>query len=423
MRLADNLIEKTQKTSKDVLNELNLDIFCDPDIANEKLVMILNKNSGLAIYSHEFCKSNLDPQIISGFISAMTTFMGEMMGNLQTHWKTEYGSDSILLVEHGNWAIGVLVVSRETSEGRNRLGKAVREFEDYFTALKDSDEIEGGAINDFDQFVRRSFVNEQVTSSTLVIKNPDWRNLLFDFELPSTAFAVSKILLGFEEKQTIREIAEFQGISIEDIIDLISQAYWKNIVFLKHTPDSNEILTLSERASTVIFQKDNPLKLSNATLNVTARLDGRTSLSQLLDNMDGQDSKALLDELSTLFNRGYIQRISLEQQRVLNHESILSSLVFEGSWLIGQKKMKQTFETIRRSWGERYPRVYRVMLTDRMRVRCIFDENMTTFDLEELGNALELFIRELKDHLTNICGERTAEKLFLKMKERGTGVK
>ena len=421
MRLADNLIEKMQRTSKDIPNKLNLDIFCDPDIANEKLVMILNKYSGLAIYSHEFSKSNLDPQIISGFISAMTSFMGEMMGNLQTHWKTEYGSDSILLVEHGAWAIGVLVVSRETSEGRNRLGKAVREFEDYFTTLKDSDEIEGSAMNDFDQFVRRSFVNEQATSSTLVIKNPNWRNLLFDFELPSTAFAVSKILLGFEEKQSIREIAEFQGISIENTIDLISQAYWKNIVFLKHTPSSNEILTLSERASTVIFQKDNPLKLSNITLNVTARLDGRTSLSQLIGNMDGQDSESLLDELSTLFNRGYIQRISIEQQQVLNHESILSFLVCEGSWLIGQKKMKQTFETIRRSWGERYPRVYRVMLTDRMRVRCIFDENMTTFDLEELGNALELFIRELKDHLTNICGNHTAEKLFLKMKDRGIG--
>lgn len=421
MRLVDNLIEKTPRTSKDVLNKLSLDIFYDPDIANEKLVMILNKNSGLAIYSHEFCKSNLDPQIISGFISAMTTFMGEMMGNLQTHWKTEYGSDSILLVEHGAWSIGVLVVSRETSEGRNRLGRAVHEFEDCFTTLKDSDEIEGGAINDFDQFVRKSFVNEQITSSTLVIKNPEWRNLLFAFDLPSTAFAISKILLGFEERHTIKEIAEFQGINIEDAIDLISQAYWNNVVFLKHAPDSNEILTLSERASTVIFQNDNPLKLSNATLNVTARLDGRTYLSQLLDGVDNQDYDTLLDELSTLFNRGFIQRISLGQKRVLRHESVLSFLAFEGSSLIGQKKMKQTFEAIRRSWGERYPRVYRIMLTDRMRVRCIFDENMTTFDLEELGNALELFIRELKEYLAGICSKQTVEKLFLKMKVRGIG--
>jgi hypothetical protein len=420
-RLVDNLSDNLLGISKNTLDELNLDIPCDSDIANEKIIIILNKNSGLSPYSHEFCKGNLDPQIISGFISAMTSFMGEMMGNLQTHWKTEYGSESMLLVEHGAWAIGVLVVSRETAEGRSRLVRVVREFEDYFTALKDSDEIEGSALRDFDQFVRKAFVNEQVTGRTLVIKNPEWRSLLFEFDFPSTAFAVSKILLGFEETQTIKEIAAFQGINIEETVDLVSKAYWCNAVFLKHIPDDNEILTLSERASTVIFQKDNPLRLSNVTLNVTARFDGRASLSQIAENIDGQDSKVLLDELGTLFNRGFIQRVSLEQRRVLFNESILSFLVFEGSSIMGQKKMRQDFETIRRNWGTRYPRIYRVMLTDRMRTYCVFDENMTNDDLDELANALELFIQELSEHLSIICGKHVVERLFLKMKNRQIG--
>ncbi|MDH4212770.1 MAG: hypothetical protein OEV85_02515 [Candidatus Thorarchaeota archaeon] len=419
--MADDLIENLSRISKDSLNELSVDISCDPNVANEKLVMILNKNSGLAPYSHEFSKSNLDPQIISGFISAMTSFMAVMMGELQTQWKTEYGSELMLLVEHGAWAIGVLVVSRETADGRRRLRRVVHEFEDYFTVLKDSDGIEGSALHDFDEYVRRIFVNDQITGRTLVIKNPEWRRSLFAFDLPSTAFAVSKILLGFEEKQTIKEIAGFQDLSLEHAIDLVSKAYWNKAAFLKYIPPDDEILTLSERSSTILFQKDNPLRLSNVTLNVTARFDGRTSLSQLTEYVDSQDLEVLLDELGILINRGFLQRISLEQHRILLSESILSFLVSEGASIIGTKKMREIFETIRKMWGNRHPRIYRIMLTAKMRVHSIFDANMTTDDLDELANALEVFIQELSEHLSTICGKRAVEKLFLKMKSYQIG--
>ena len=414
--MTNNLSEKLPRISKESLNELGLDASCDSNIANEKLVMILNKNSGLAPYSHEFSKSNSDPQIISGFISAMASFMGVMTGELQTRWKTEYGSESMLLVEHGAWAIGVLLVSRETTEGRSRLGRVVREFEDYFAVLRDSDGIEGSALHDFDQYVRRAFVNDQITGRTLVIKRPEWRSSLFAFDLPSAAFAVSNILLGFEETITVKEIAKFQDILIEEAIDLVSKAYWHNAVFLKYIPPDDEILILSERSSTVLFQKDNPLRLSTVSLNVTARFDGRTSLSQLAEYIDARDFEVLLDELGTLVNRGFIQRISFEQRQVLLNESVLSFLVSEGCSIIGNRRMKQSFETIRRSWGNRHPRIYRVTLTDSMRVRCIFDESMTPDDLDDLTKVLELFIEELSGHLSIKCGKRVVERLFLKMR-------
>ena len=394
---------------------MTLDISRDANTANERLVMILNKNSGLAPYSHEFSKSNVDPQIISGFISAMASFMGVMTGELQTRWKTEYGSESILLVEHGAWAIGVLLVSKETTEGHSRLARVVREFEDCFAVLRDSDGIEGSALRDFDQYVRRAFVNDRITGRTLVVKRPGWRNSLTAFDLPRAAFTVSRILLGFEGMQTVKEIAKFQNLALEEVIDLVSMAYWHDAVFLKYIPPDDEILILTERSSTIIFREDNPLGLSNVSLNVTARFDGRTPLSRLAEYTEAQDLEVLFDELGTLVNRGFIQRVSSEQKRVLHNESTLSSLVFEGIRIIGNKRMKQLFETIRRSWGNRYPRIYRVMLTDRMRARCVFDENMTPDDLDDLARVLELFIEELGGHITAIRGKPAVERLFLRM--------
>jgi len=156
--LTNNLDDDSSSIDNEFLHELILDISCDSNEPNEKLVMIINKNSGLAPYSHEFSKSNLDPQVISGFISAMTSFMGTVTGEKQSYWKTVYGSDSVILVENGEWTVGVLVTSRETSEGRSKLRRVVYEFEDYFAVLKDADGIEGSAFREFDQYVRRTFV-------------------------------------------------------------------------------------------------------------------------------------------------------------------------------------------------------------------------------------------------------------------------
>ncbi|MHA1575739.1 MAG: hypothetical protein ACTSU3_00120, partial [Candidatus Thorarchaeota archaeon] len=192
--MTNNLDDDSSSIDNEFLHELILDISCDSNEPNEKLVMIINKNSGLAPYSHEFSKSNLDPQVISGFISAMTSFMGTVTGEKQSYWKTVYGSDSVILVENGEWTVGVLVTSRETSEGRSKLRRVVYEFEDYFAVLKDADGIEGSAFREFDQYVRRTFVYDQITGRTLVMKRDEWRNSIFTFDLPSTAFAVSKIL-------------------------------------------------------------------------------------------------------------------------------------------------------------------------------------------------------------------------------------
>ena len=410
--MTNDLDQQSSRTHKNILDALTKDNIQSTSELNEKLLMIMNKNSGLAPYSHEFNKNSIDPQVISGFISAMTSFMGFITGEQQSSWKTVYGSDSVILVETGEWTVGVLAVSRETTEVRSILGKVVAEFEDCFTVLKDSDTFEGSAFGEFDRLTRNLFVDNRVTSRTLVQKRPEWRTLLSTFDLPSTAFAVSKILLGFKEVHPVQEIAEFQSLQIEEVIEYVSEAFWKNIVYLKFVPADDDILILSEGASTVLFQKTNPMHLANESLKVIAQFDGRTQLSLLMKNMNHIHMKVILEDLSRLINRGFIERISDECRLVLLNECILSVLSSKGSLIVGRKNMKLLFDIISENGHKHHPWINRVMLTNQMQSHCMFEGSSDLTVLNDIINTLGFFIEELKQHLSKICGRRVVDRFL-----------
>ncbi|MHA2149712.1 MAG: hypothetical protein ACXACG_05800 [Candidatus Thorarchaeota archaeon] len=414
--MTNDLNERSSSIPEEFQHRLIADDSLFSNESNEKLLMILNKNSGLAPYSHEFSKGSLDPQVISGFVSAMTSFMGVVTGEKLSHWKTVYGSDSVILVEKGDWTIGVLAASRETNEARSKLRSAVLEFEDCFAVLKNADGIDGSAFRDYNQYVRMMFVDERITGRTLVTKRLEWRGSISNFDLPSVAFSVSKILLGIEDTQTVKEIAEFQNLQIEEVIEIVAKAFWCNTVFLKFIPAENDILTLSEGASTILFQKTNPLNLTNASLSVIACFDGRTPFFHFTSSMDDHELKVLLDNLGTLVNRGLIQRISAERRRVLFNECILSFLSSRGASIIGHKQMKQIFDTIRRVGGDHHPWISRVKLTDRIQAQCILEESMTPTDLDDMANALEFLITEMGEQLSKRYVGRVVERMLRKIR-------
>lgn len=395
--------------------EISFESFRQSICSNEKLLMILNKETGLAPYSHEFVESSQDPQVLSGFISAISSFIGEATGKDQSQWKTVFGTDSIILVEGGEWSVGVLAASKETGEARSKLRSVVREFEDCFEFLRDVEGVEN-VFHDFDKYVRRVFVDERVTERTIVTKNPEWRSALSELPLPSTAFEVSKILLGFEDSATVNEILESQSSTMEKVIDTVSAAFWNGVVSLKYVPINTDILALSEKAATIIFRKSNPLKIPPSSLNVISRFDGRTPLSHFINDMVIQNQEMLLADLGSLINSGLVQRISVEKRLLLFNECILSQLVTKGTSFFGKRRMKQAFEKICKQGVSDHPWIGRITLLDKMKVRCNLDESMTPIDLDDMFDAIEYFIKEVTKHLSKTRGNRTAMKILEKIR-------
>jgi len=410
--LTKDLDRQSTSAQKDILPQPTIYDIHAFHQSNEKLLLILDRNSGLAPYSHEFHRSYLDPQIISGFVSAMTSFLGFVTGEQQSSWKTVYGLDSVILVETGEWTFGVLAVSRETNEARHLLRRVLSEFEDCFEVLKNSNGIEGSAIRDFDKFARKLFADERVTNRTIIMRRPEWRTLLTNFDLPSTTYTVSKILLSNDKVQTVQEIADFLSLKIDKVIEHVSEAFWKNVVDLKFVPADYDILTLSEGASTYLFHNTNPLRVADESLKVIAQLDGRTQLSHLIKKKNSTQMKTILEDLGGLINRGFIQRISEKLRLALHNECILSALFLKGSRIIGNRNMELLFEKIHEIGQKEFPWINKIILTDQMEAHFIFEGGFSPSDLNEIVSILEFSTRELGNLLATMCGRNVVDRLL-----------
>ncbi len=388
------------------------------EISNEKVLFILNKLTGIAPYSHEFVSGEQDPQILAGFVSAMTSFMGELTGSEQTQWKTEFGSSSTLLVEVGDWTTGVLAVSRETNEGRSKLRRVVMEFEDSFQCLKHDDGIESHLFKDFDQFVRRTFLGDRLTERSIILKNARRYDTSGHYELPSMAFKITKFLHSATSGQSLSEIAEAQDLPMREVEDLVSMARWNNAIHLSYVPSDDDILLTSEKSSGILLSRENPLRNSLQVLRIITTLDGRTPLVSVFEKLNLWTTSSVLYELGNLVNKGYLQRASIERRLLLANECVLSALVRACVKVRSSSDATNYFFTGQDRGIEMHPWVGRIKLQDNMAVRCQLDETMTPEDLDNICDAVEFLILAVADQLSNDAGPLSAKYLLAGIRKR-----
>jgi hypothetical protein len=276
----------------------------DYEMSNEKLIFLLNRFTGMAPYSHDFIIGNLDSQILSGFVAALSSFMGELTGLEEMHLKTVYTADSTLLVEGWDWVIGVLAVSRETTEVRSILRSVVREFAESFISLKDADGIFGGILNEFDDYVRQVFVRDRLSINSVIFRNQNSALVKRQYDLPSVAFNVAKLFQYAKYEKSLDEIISILGTPLEQVKKLVTLMYWQNAIRIRFVPSENDILMVTDKSSSALFSRNNPLELSSITIRVVGTLNGRSSLSKFIENLDSLEKEVVMSELGDLINRG-----------------------------------------------------------------------------------------------------------------------
>ena len=367
----------------------------DEELSNEKVLFILHRETSAALYSHEFIPGGLDPQLLSGFVSAMTTFIGTLAGGEQTQWKTEYGEDIVLLVEGGEWAIGVMAISRETNEVRSKLRRIVREFEANYQGFRNLDRIDELAISEFDRFVMNAIVLDRLSEKSVVIRNANWESVMLPIESSEVLMNVMKFLMRIKSGHTIEMIAKKQRMTLEEVKDVVALAFWHNAIRVVYVPTNNDILSLSEGSLSPLLSRDNPLGISTPTMKVIGAFDGRSPLSAFLEMFQLKDGGDIPLELGDLVNRGYVQRISTERRLLLANECVLNELLQLGKSILGSARMNEFFASTLEAGATLHPWTVRVREISPLTIQCEINDSMSTLDLDDMHTAIEFLIGNL----------------------------
>ncbi|MHA2139950.1 MAG: hypothetical protein ACXADF_00375 [Candidatus Thorarchaeota archaeon] len=368
-------------------------------MSNEKVLFILHRETSAALYSHEFIPGGLDPQLLSGFVSAMTSFIGTLAGGEQTQWKTEYGEDIVLLVEGGEWAIGVMAISRETNEVRSKLRRIVREFEEKYRSFRNLDQIDTDTLSDFDKFVMRVVVLDRLSEKSVVIRNANWESVMLPIESSEVLMHVMKFLMRIKSGHTIEMIMKKQRMNLTEVKDVVALAFWHNAIQVVYVPTNDDILSLSEGSLSALLRRDNPLGISTETMKVIGSFDGRSPLSSYLEMHQLKDEGPISLELGDLVNKGHVQRISTERRLVLANECILNELLHLGKSILGSARMNEFFASTLEAGVGLHPWTVRVRATDPLTVECEINDSMSTLDLDDMYNAIEYLIENLTERM------------------------
>jgi hypothetical protein len=388
-----------------------------PDLLNEQVLFIITKEGGVAPYSHEFASGGSDPQILSGFVSAMGSFMGEVTGSSQNRWKTVYGPDSTLIVEGGNWCIGVIAVNRETSEVRSKLRRVVQEFEEAFEFLRDAQGIEGGIFEEFDHFVRRVFITDRLSERSILLKGEDWFSQCKRFELPSIAFKITRMLYFAKTGDSLGYIAKQMKHPLDEVKELVSRVIWRNAVNVVYAPSNQEILAPSENALCTLLDSSNPQVISTETMRVVGALDGRAQLSTVYDSVQTRDKPKVCSELGKLLNRGYIQRISIERKLVLAKECMLCKLLELTSQHISKTHLMMKIDDAFKKGTNSHPWLARIRISSELIARCLFEDGMAPSDLDSLHEALDYLIKVITTLIQRRLNKQLSSSLLSQVQE------
>ncbi len=84
---------------------------------------------GRDVFAHEFEESHVDPALVSGMFSAITSFIKETTKSAELLRSIDHGDTSVI-IEYGKYIFAAIFADRETSDVRAKLKSFIEEFED-----------------------------------------------------------------------------------------------------------------------------------------------------------------------------------------------------------------------------------------------------------------------------------------------------
>jgi len=306
-------------------------------------IYIIKRDTGMCMYHKDFTGTAFDPQLLSSFLVAMTSFFDEATKSVKSQARAFEGSDYTILVEFGDWTLGAISTKGDSANIRKKLKRTIEKFEEQFSVLKWVD-LDLAVQTRFEQRVIDEFIRDKITQDTLITVRPEWEHFTKRPDVISFLRLIPSIC-------TVKDAAKFLEVPVEIAQNLAAEALWEGAIQVANPVKPDDIyqttsLTLSDDAL------DN---LSPEAARTLTELDGETPLSIAAERLKTVDLKRFLEEVAFLEQRKMVELVTPSQAVVVRYSSALQTLLTKFGNIIGFNATRNIFFDARKELIDQYP--------------------------------------------------------------------
>ena len=289
-------------------------------------IFFIHKERGLNILQHSFSGSKLDADLVSGFISALISFINSLKPPTEEDQKerlirTVDRGDFKILIESGEYMMGILFVNIDKIDLRIKLREIIQQFEDGFDLKNWDGSFEKEKIESFKEIIFKKFATEIIQVSDVILLAPSLQEFLATHDeldllgLYNISVGLIELLLRIDGTSDIQEIANRIESPVVEVIEKIGYLLELGIVTIESPVNEPDIFVLTPEAMPIFrentYEQETILNLfGQEGIDVLYNVDGSRSV-QGIQKKTGISIEILKEVLRFCYKERLIKPIRL----------------------------------------------------------------------------------------------------------------
>ena len=372
-------------------------------------IYIIKRDTGMCMYYKDFSGTAFDPQLLSSFIVAMTSFFDEATRSVKSQARAFEGADYTILVEFGEWTLGAISTKGDSAYLRKKLKKTIEKFEEQFSVLKWVD-LDLAVQTRFEQRVIDEFIRERITPETLITVKGEWEHYTRRPDVVSFLRLIPAIC-------AVKDAADFLEVPVEIALNLAAEALWEGAILVANPVKPDDIYQ-----TTSLTHDETALEgLSPDAARALTELDGETPLSIAAERLKTVDLKRFLEDVAFLEQRKMVELVTPSQAVIVRYASALQGLLKRFGNIIGFQAMRDVFFDARQELVDTYPWLSFVTLEEGVDIEMRSSLLSATLKGSIVPDILEDGLRVLTQFITrrvkDLMGKDPVNRVLSKTKE------
>ncbi|MFW9812452.1 MAG: hypothetical protein ACFFF9_08345 [Candidatus Thorarchaeota archaeon] len=303
---------------------------------------IIKRDTGVCIYHKDFTESGFDPQLLSSFLVAMTSFFDEATRSMTSQARAFEGANYRIVVEFGEWTLGAISIKEDSQLIRDKLKRIIRRFEEQFNVLRWVD-LDLAIHTRFEASMIDEFIRDKIKPETMMTLRAEWEHYTRRPDVQSFLRLIPDIC-------SVKDAADFLEVPVEVAMNIAAEALWENAITVYNPVKPDDIYQ-----ATLTQPSEADDLLSPGSVRALTEIDGETPLSIAAERLRTSDLRRFLDDVAVLERRRMIELVTPAHAVAVRYTAALQSLLRNCSLIVGLSATRKIFFVSRNELVSNYP--------------------------------------------------------------------